>query len=105
MNFWEKVDFECEKKEISRKELAYRAGIAMSNISAGIVRGGVPRADIAIKVANILGLPLEYFFPEITSPLNKSIDLLNKYNDIIVDLESLPSEKQQLIAKMIHAAV
>lgn len=103
MNYWERVDYECEKKGISRKELSYKAEIAPSSISAGIIRGGIPRADIAIKIANILELPLEYFFPEIKCPIQKTLSNFRKYNDVIEILEELDDDKRLMILKMIRA--
>lgn len=103
MNYWERVDYECEKKGITRKELSYKAGIALSSISAGIIRGGIPRADIAIKIANILELPLEYFFPEIEHPMKNMLAILKKYKDVIEILDKLEEDKRSMVLKMLKA--
>lgn len=44
---------------VSRKDLAYRAGISYSSIGNGIERDSMPYADTALKIANVLGKPLE----------------------------------------------
>jgi ribosomal protein L1 len=55
MNFWETVDWEREYKNISRKELAYKAGFSLNCISTGIARGSIPAADVAYRIAKVLG--------------------------------------------------
>lgn len=60
MNFWETVDAEREYKNISRKELAYEAGFSLNCISTGIARGSIPAADVAYRIAKVLGVSVEY---------------------------------------------
>ena len=60
MNFWDTVDAEREYKNISRKELAYEAGFSLNCISTGIARGSIPAADVAYRIAKVLGVSVEY---------------------------------------------
>ena len=60
MNLWETVDAEREYKNISRKELAYEAGFSLNCISTGIARGSIPAADVAYRIAKVLGVSVEY---------------------------------------------
>ena len=56
MTFWETVDSEREYKNLSRKELAYEAGFSLNCISTGIARGSIPAADVAYRIAKVLGV-------------------------------------------------
>ena len=60
MNFWETADWEREYKNLSRKELAYKAGFSLNCISTGIARGSIPAADVAYRIAKVLGVSVEY---------------------------------------------
>ena len=59
MGFWQNVDDECEYKGISRKELAFATQFSVNTISSGIKRKGMPDADLALRIANVLDVPLE----------------------------------------------
>lgn len=60
MNFWERVDEELAYLGKTRKELAQAAGFNVTNISFGIKRNSVPYADTALKIAQFLGVSLDY---------------------------------------------
>lgn len=59
MGFWQNVVDECEYKGISRKELAYAVHFSVNTISSGIKRNGIPDADLALRIAKALNVPLE----------------------------------------------
>ena len=59
MGFWQNVDSECEYRGISRKELAKAARFSVNTISSGIKRNGMPEADLAVRIAKVLDVPLE----------------------------------------------
>ena len=59
MGFWQNVDDECEYLGISRKELANAAHFSVNTISSGIKRNGMPEADLALRIAKVLGTSLE----------------------------------------------
>lgn len=60
MTFWETVDSEREYKNLSRKELAYLANFSINSIPTGIARGSIPAADVAYRIAKVLGVSVEY---------------------------------------------
>ena len=60
MSFWQNVENELQYQNISRKELAARAGFAVSGISLGINNGNVPNAELAVKIADVLGVSVRY---------------------------------------------
>ena len=59
MNFWENVDDELKFRGMERKELGSLAGFPESYISKGIARQSCPSADLAIKIAHVLKVPVE----------------------------------------------
>lgn len=59
MNFWKKVDDELVYQGKMRKELAIQADFDSSYIPKGIARKSVPAADLALKIAHALNVPLE----------------------------------------------
>lgn len=60
MNFWENVERIREYRDIPRKELAYRADFSLNSISTGIARNSVPLADVACRIADVLGVSVEF---------------------------------------------
>ena len=60
MSFWQNVENELQYQNISRKELAARAGFAVSGISLGINNGNVPNAELAVKIADVLRVSVRY---------------------------------------------
>lgn len=48
-----------EFKNLTRKELAYKANFSLNSISTGIARNSIPAADVAVRIANALGTTVE----------------------------------------------
>ena len=83
MNFWEIVDSEREYKNLSRKELAYLADFSVNSIPTGISRGSIPAADVAYRIAKVLGVSVEYLLLGEKSQNQQKISDSNKNNEII----------------------
>ena len=123
MNFWEKVDMICEYKDIPRKELAYKADFALSCISNGIARNSMPFADVALRIAKVLGVSVEYLLekssldiknygantnPElsestVTEMFSEKEKLFYKYESILHDLDKISLRQQKSLFTYIHA--
>src|SRR5574344_1498525 len=69
MSFWENVESVREYKNLTRKELSAKAEFSIASISTGLARGSTPSADIAVRIARVLGVSVEYL---ITGEENKS---------------------------------
>ncbi|NLC92650.1 MAG: helix-turn-helix transcriptional regulator [Treponema sp.] len=106
MNFWERVDDLLERKDKNKKALAKEAGFDPSNISKGIKNGNIPAADTALKIANILGVSVEFLVTgtEINENLNvsKFYLLYQKYQNIFNMLEAMSLEKQKKIMQIVE---
>ncbi|MBQ9207501.1 MAG: helix-turn-helix transcriptional regulator [Treponema sp.] len=106
MAFWDTVSLELEYLGMTNKALAEKVGIAASNIGKGIRQKSSPSADTAVKIANILGVSVEYL---VTGTPEKSSEeryfeerrKYQKYSEIIDDLEVLPDYEREPIIQMI----
>lgn len=107
MNFWEKVDEELKFKNISRKELARLAEFNVVNISKGIRANNIPAADTAVKIAEVLGVTVEYLVagknPQFSQDfLNQEMQLFQKYRPMIQKLEKLSLSAQEGIELLLE---
>lgn len=103
MTFWERVDEELKYRGMERKELGTKAGFPESYISKGITRKSCPQADLAVKIADVLGVSVEYLVNG-TSSKNKNAEseqdlhLFRKYQKLIQKCEGLSPQKTELLA-------
>lgn len=104
MTFWERVDDELKYRGMERKELGANAGFPESYISKGISRKSYPQADLAVKIAEVLGVSVEYLVNG-TNSKNKTIQeeqedlhLFRKYKKLIQKCETLSPQKTELLA-------
>ena len=110
MNFWERVSYKLEKKDINKKSLAIEAGFDPSNITKGIKNNNIPSAETAVKIAKVLGVSVEYLVngTETTkSPSQKETEqnqlrLYRKYHNLIEKMERFSEEKQTLVNNLVN---
>jgi transcriptional regulator with XRE-family HTH domain len=110
MNFWERVSYKLEKKDINKKSLAIEAGFDPSNITKGIKNNNIPSAETAVKIAQVLGVSVEYLVngTETTkSPSQKETEqnqlrLYRKYHNIIEKMESFSEDKQTVVNNLVN---
>ena len=84
MAFWQNVENELNYKNMSRRELAEKAAFAVSGISLGLSNKSVPSADLAVRIAEVLGVSTEYLV-QTRNSLGKAINnssYFNEYQDI-----------------------
>ena len=112
-NFWERVLDLLDRQDIPRKEFAAQVGISYSSIHNGVALGSVPSADIALKIAGRLDVPIEYLvfgndggkkISAATASKKEEQFLYRKNKDIISAIEKLSpdlrSTLRDLIVKM-----
>lgn len=118
MNFWETVDSEREYKNLSRKELAYLANFSINSIPTGIARGSIPAADVAYRIAKVLGVSVEYLLlggdsktaqssqetqkTKINSEVIERSKKYVKYYELIDNFEKLPENIQKSVLSLIQ---
>ena len=60
MTFWERVEEALSENHITEAELSRRIGFTQAGISGWKTRGTIPRADIALKTAQVLNTSVDY---------------------------------------------
>ena len=107
MTFWENVDEELKFRGMERKELGSKAGFPESYISKGISRKSCPQADLAVKIASVLGLSVEYLVTgenKITTQNledeQKYLKLYRKYHELILKCENLPNDQVEFLKQI-----
>lgn len=109
MNFWERVSYKLEKKDINKKSLAIEAGFDPSNITKGIKNNNIPSAETAVKIAKVLGVSVEYLVNGTENPKSPSqketeqnqLRLYRKYHNLIEKMESFSEEKQTVVNNLV----
>lgn len=109
-NFWDRVLDLLERQDIPRKEFAAQVGISYSSIHNGVALGSVPSADIALKIASRLDVPIEYLVfgndngkkPSAAAATKKEEQFLYRKNkDIINAIENLPPDVRASLRDLI----
>lgn len=60
MTFWNRVEEALAESEISEAELSRRIGFTQAGINGWKTRGAIPRADVAIRAADVLNVKVEW---------------------------------------------
>ncbi len=102
-NFWHRVDEELDYLGKNRTFLANKCGFSLTNIGLGIKRGSTPSADMAVKIATVLGVSVEYLVngteaaTKAAAKEQSQLRLYRKHSEIIQKCERLSSEKEKLL--------
>lgn len=97
MSFWGNVESELAYRNISRKELAKKAGFAVSGMSLGLSHNSIPSADVAVRIAKILDVSVEYL---LGLSENENDSPSPKINHIISDLKQLDDYDLETISTL-----
>ena len=90
---------------LNQKEFAAKVGIKKRALDAYLgLQQSMPPADIAVKIASVLGLSVEYLVTG--KEYRHSIDISNylQFRDILEDLAVIPAEILDPIKAMIKTA-
>lgn len=104
MNFWERVEFELDKKGMNKKTLANEANFSMSNISKGKKDNNSPSAETAVKISKILNVSVEYLVTGENQILkNEGLDLkkFREYSSFLEKLDSLSENQKELVKSIV----
>lgn len=110
MNFWERVDDLLDRNDINKKTLAYEAGFDASNITKGIKNNNVPSVETAVKIAQVLGVSVEYLVNGTENTKSTSqketeqnqLRLYRKYHNLIEKMESFSEDKQTVVNNLVN---
>jgi transcriptional regulator with XRE-family HTH domain len=98
-NFWERVDKELEFLGKTRKSLALEVGFNLGNIGKGIKLGSTPSAETAVKIAQVLGVSVEYLVNGVDSSFPKT--LKPDVAEIVEEINHLEKEDLEAIKYII----
>lgn len=76
MDFWTRVDNLIEFKNLTRKEVAAKANFSYSSFTNGRKRESVPAADVALRIAKVLGVSVEYLLESELPKIKDDEDVL-----------------------------
>lgn len=106
-DFWKRVDEELDYKGMNRKALSKEVGFSVGNVGKGIQLGSSPSADTAVKIAQVLGVSVEYLVNGTNKSTEKNqeneelqLKLYRKYHDLITKCEKLPAEQVELLSQV-----
>lgn len=121
MSFWENVENIRELRDITRKELAYKADFSINSISTGLARESIPAADVACRIAHELGVSVEFLVygrsqndfqndkseekhlsETILDKKGNLIKYMEKYTDLIEDFSAISPDMQKTVGELIH---
>lgn len=107
MSFTERLREEISYSGLVHKEIADKAGIKKRAFDMYVgSRESIPPADVAVRIANVLGVSVEYL---VTGKDEKRLivtdnPIIKKYKTVIDDLEVLPQEISSPLVNAIHFA-
>ena len=101
MSFKDRLREEIEYRGWLIKEISAQVGISNSTFLSYIdARCVLPNVETAVKIAQVLGVSVEYLVTgEDSAHSSKYTDI----QDIIRDLLVLPPAQREIVKKMIHA--
>ncbi len=106
-DFWKRVDEELDYLGKNRAYLSRKCGFSLANIGKGIKLGSTPSADTAVKIAQVLGVSVEYLVNGTNKSTEKNqeneelqLRLYRKYHDLITKCEKLPPEQVELLSQV-----
>lgn len=110
MDFRTRLREQIEFLGMRDKEVADKAGITKRAIDCYVgVRACMPAADVAVRLAQVLGVSVEYLVtgsdspkpkPDSEAEIENQIHLYKKYNALIKNMEKLSPKKQKLVTDL-----
>ena len=94
-----KLEILLKEKKLTQKDVSEKSGLSVMAISA-IMGGGDLKVSNLIKIANAIGVPVNYFFDESTPIPISPIEKHKSKTKVIVQIE-LDDEKETKVLKMV----
>ena len=104
-DFASRLRSEIDYTGLNQKEFVAKAGIKKRALDAYLgVQKSMPSADIAVKMASVLGVSVEYLVTGREIIRSRDISGYIQFKDILDDLSILPAEILNPIKAMIKTA-
>ena len=100
MSFRENLREALDFSGLEQKELAYKANISLRNIENYLrENASIPVADKAVKIAQVLGVTVEYLVTGKNLSVETVSSLAPEFKDLILNIKKLPKSKQTIVIK------
>ena len=86
-----------KERNMTQKQIGKLSGMSQNGISSWKVNGSIPRADVAIRMAKALKVPVEYLV------FGEEQDIEPEVYALISEVKTLSKEKQRVIKDLIDA--
>jgi transcriptional regulator with XRE-family HTH domain len=98
MGFRENLRDAIEFSGLAQKELAYKTKIPLRSIENYLRKSGpIPLADKAVKIAQALGVTVEYLVTGKDTPAGASASVDPEIQALIRSIRKLPKSKQYIV--------
>ena len=98
-SFAQRLRSEIEYAGLLQKEVAFRAGIKKRALDTYLgVQASMPPADVAVRLARVLNVTVEYLVTGETHEEKKS----QKYKGFELDMDCLPEKIVDSLKEMVH---
>jgi bacteriophage CI repressor helix-turn-helix domain len=94
--FIERLERLMVDRGLQQKDLAEKVGISSNGISTWKITGTFPRADIAVKIAAILGVTVEYL-------VTGHIPNIDKNDELAYTVSKLCTKKRSIVQAVVDS--
>lgn len=94
--FWDRIQFLLDKKGMTAIALSQSVGLSQGAIT-NYKNGGFPKADIAVRIAQTLGVSVEYLVTGTDSKVQEIDTLPADLEPIVKKIESLDGIKRSFL--------
>ena len=106
MNFSTRLKEEIELSNLRYKDLAKVSGVAERALYNYVAtkNPSMPPADIAVKIANVLGVSVEYLVTgKVNKPQAENLDFqkIHKYAGLIAKIDQLSDRQKALLQELV----
>lgn len=106
MGFRENLREALEYSGLEQKELAYKAKTSLRGIQSYLKKNGsIPTAEKAVRIAQALGVTVEYLVTGKELPQEASAGTEPEIKKLVQNIKKLPKSKQYIIIQNAHNLV
>ncbi|MDR2717508.1 MAG: helix-turn-helix domain-containing protein [Treponema sp.] len=100
MSFKENLREAIDHSGLEQKEVAHKANISLRNIENYLrENASIPVADKAVKIAQVLGVTVEYLVTGKKSPVAVPTSINPEMQKLIRNINKLPKNKQHIVTQ------
>jgi len=98
MSFRENLREAIDYSGLEQKEVAHKANISLRNIENYLrENASIPMADKAVKIAQVLGVTVEYLVTGKNPPVGVPSSINPEIQELIRSINKLPKNKQRIV--------